>query len=397
LTPGSGVDGGSAQIALKLYGEDVGDAKVEVVPDSPGEAVEAQYAPKTSQRMYIYATTLWDEGKGGSYSLEVSLEGGGLLGKDYSAEPDSSSSSGSSSASSSSSSSGSSSRDGGSSLGLFIFLIIILAVLIPYVYFALCFIGMAKKTGSSPSWFAWVPILNLILLVRISGMSSWLTLLILVPVVNIIFFGVVWWKTAKRTGFSGGLGLLMFVPIAQLIMPGIFAWKKSVPNSGNDSSSSKMVSKSVAQSSSGPKRGFDMKTMKKSYILMGALGVLAISILLPWVSISVAIVSISISGWTMSWIAKTLLFVALGVAALVYFKKSLGAKASVGLSAVILLYIIYRLIVPVKVGSGFASATLSLSSIFSYLSFGFYLFLIATVAVGILGWKMMKAGNNVVA
>ena len=389
VIPESGVSDNLPELALYFYEED--QQKVSGDDGSRGETIEVDYVSPSDQTIWVYVTTTGgNDDNEGRYSLEVSVDGGGLFGKDYSDEPDSQSSSGSSSTPSLSS------RNGGSSSGLFVFLIIILAVLIPYVYFSLCFIGMAKKTDVGPRWFAWVPILNLVLLVRISGMSSWLTLLIFVPIVNIVFFGVVWWKAAKRTGFSGGLGLLMFVPIAQLIMPGIFAWKKSVPNSGNDSSGSKIVSKSATPSSSGPNRGFDIKSMKKSYMLLGALGVLAISILLPWVSISVAIITLSISGWMISWIVKILLFVTLGVAALVYFKKDLGAKASVGLSAIILLYLVFRLIVPVSVGSGFASATLNLSSIFSYLGFGFYLFVIATVAVGVFGWKMKKARNGAV-
>lgn len=294
----------------------------------------------------------------------------------------------------------------------FSFLIPILIVsLLFYIYLALTLMSIAKKTGTANGWFAWVPILNLILMANIAQMSAWLLFLLIIPVANLIIVGMLWWKIAVRRGFSGGLGLLMFVPIVNLIMLGIFAWKGSgsgdsvapvrseskVMGTQPTKTISNVVGSSVrAKSSSGGSfmsslgAGMSSKKKKLFLILLGALVVMAISILLPWVSISMGFAGMTISGWSIAWTIKLLFFLILGVGALVYFKKEQGAKAAVGLSGLSLLYMIFRLIVPPSIGSGFASVRLSISTIFEFLGFGFYLFVIATIAVGVIAWLFLK-------
>ena len=138
-------------------------------------------------------------------------------------------------------------------------------------------------------------------------------------------------------------------------------------------------------------RGSGFKHMKKSYWLIGALAVLALSILLPWVSLGMGFVSVSMSGWALSWMIKVLLFVVLGIGAWTYYDVKKGATASFWLSVVLVAYMVFRLIFPPEIGSGFAAVSLSISAIFDYLGFGFYLFVIATITVGILAWKNMKS------
>jgi len=56
----------------------------------------------------------------------------------------------------------------------------------------------------------------------------------------------------------------------------------------------------------------------------------------------------------------------------------------------LILYMVFRLIVPPSIGGGFAKIRLSISTIFKYLGFGFYLFFIATIAVGVIAWLFLK-------
>ena len=388
-----------ALLGVEVYNGDK-ESQVSKEGANKGAIVNTEFVSLKKQTVYFSATRDFYSSFGGDYGFEVSIEDA---------------SSGEISAAKSAQSISSSSSDsgyeflfgGGDSSDSFFsgsFLIIILiASLAFYVYLALALMSMAKKTGTANGWFAWAPILNLVLMANIAQMSAWALFLLLVPIANIVLVGMLWWKIAERRGFSGRLGLLMFVPAVNLVMLGVFAWKdsgaggeisSSKPKPSIVTQSTKTVSKSITPShSSNSERGFSFKNMKKSYMLIGALAILAISVLLPWASIGAGFISISISGWDVSWITKVLLFLALGVGGLVYYKKDQGVKAAIGLAAVSLAYIIYGLISPPKIGSGFASVAVSFGSF----GFGYYLFIIASIAVGVLGWIVMKSGDSGVA
>ncbi len=102
-------------------------------------------------------------------------------------------------------------------------------VMLPiYIYFALTLMVTAKKLEQKNAWFAWVPILNIILMLQCAGLSPWLFLLTFVPLANIIVLIFAYMKIAERRGFESWLGILMIVPIAQLIIPGYLAWGEPV-------------------------------------------------------------------------------------------------------------------------------------------------------------------------
>lgn len=93
-----------------------------------------------------------------------------------------------------------------------------------YIYFALTLMTIAKKLGLKNGWFAWIPILNIILMFQCAGLSPWLFLLMFVPLANIIVLIYAYMKIAERRGFESWLGILMIVPIANIIIPGYLAW-----------------------------------------------------------------------------------------------------------------------------------------------------------------------------
>jgi len=103
-------------------------------------------------------------------------------------------------------------------------LIVILPIIGLYVYFALALSTIAKKTNTENPWFAWIPILNVILMWKISGMRWWTLLLILVPIVNIVIVIMYWMKIAEKRGKPSWMGILMIVPIINFVIPGVLAW-----------------------------------------------------------------------------------------------------------------------------------------------------------------------------
>ena len=93
-----------------------------------------------------------------------------------------------------------------------------------YVYFALAFQTIARKTNTPDAWWAWVPIMNLLLLAKIAKKEVWWGLLCLVPIVGIVFAVILMMAVAEARNKPNWWGILMIVPVANLIVPGYLAW-----------------------------------------------------------------------------------------------------------------------------------------------------------------------------
>lgn len=88
---------------------------------------------------------------------------------------------------------------------------VILGVL-SYLYVAICLYLIATKTGEDNAWFAFVPILNLVLILSISGKPIWWILLLFIPFVNIVILALIFMGMAQARGKSPWLGLLALIP-----------------------------------------------------------------------------------------------------------------------------------------------------------------------------------------
>ncbi len=93
-----------------------------------------------------------------------------------------------------------------------------------YVYYAVAFMTIAKKTGTENAWMAWVPILNLWLMVQIAEKEAWWIILFLIPVLNLVAAIVVTMAIAERVGKPSWWGILIIVPVVGLVVPGYLAW-----------------------------------------------------------------------------------------------------------------------------------------------------------------------------
>jgi len=104
---------------------------------------------------------------------------------------------------------------------LFIFCIIFL---VAYVYHALALQTIATKTNTENAWFAWIPILNLILMINIAKKPIWWILLFLIPVVNFVIYVILWMGIAEARKKPNWWGILTIVPVVNIIVPGYLAW-----------------------------------------------------------------------------------------------------------------------------------------------------------------------------
>ncbi len=105
-----------------------------------------------------------------------------------------------------------------------IFAIFFVFMVAMYVYMALAIQTIATKTNTESAWLAWIPIINLILLLNIAKKPIWWFILFLIPLVGIVVAVIVWMDVAVARGKPNWWGILLIVPGIGLIVPGYLAW-----------------------------------------------------------------------------------------------------------------------------------------------------------------------------
>ena len=108
-------------------------------------------------------------------------------------------------------------------MGAFIVVgIVIVAAL--YAYIALALQTIATKTNTENPWLAWIPIVNIILMLNIAKKPIWWFILFLIPFVGLIMSIIVWMGIAEARNKPSWWGILLIVPIVGIIVPGYLAW-----------------------------------------------------------------------------------------------------------------------------------------------------------------------------
>ncbi len=102
-----------------------------------------------------------------------------------------------------------------------------------YIFSALALMKIGKELKYDNPWFAWIPILNSVMLFQLGGQNPWLLLLFLIPglgalIVAILSIVALAEITEKR-GYEKILVLLVLIPFAIYVLLYLLAWKpKSV-------------------------------------------------------------------------------------------------------------------------------------------------------------------------
>lgn len=87
-----------------------------------------------------------------------------------------------------------------------------------YVIMAYSLMVIAKKTGTENGWFAWIPILNIILMVNITQKPIWWVILFFIPLANIVAVFVIMMALAEVRGKPAWIGIVgAFLPY--IVMP----------------------------------------------------------------------------------------------------------------------------------------------------------------------------------
>jgi len=88
---------------------------------------------------------------------------------------------------------------------------------IVYLYFAYCLRELARKRAMPRPWLAWIPFANEWLACRIAGHGIVWTILLFVPIVNLLMLALLGMKYAAMTGHRRVFGLLLLVPFANYV------------------------------------------------------------------------------------------------------------------------------------------------------------------------------------
>ncbi len=96
--------------------------------------------------------------------------------------------------------------------------------LVIYIYVSYSVMKIASKLNVNNGWWAFIPILNIVLLIRMAEKPLWWILLFLIPLVNVVIAVLLWMKVAERRGKASWLGILIIIPFANLVLPGYLAF-----------------------------------------------------------------------------------------------------------------------------------------------------------------------------
>ena len=95
-----------------------------------------------------------------------------------------------------------------------------------YIFFSLCLYLIAKKLNVAEAWAAWIPLIQVWPFLSSAGKPCWWVILLFIPLVN-IFIGVhLWMCIAENLGRNKWLGLLMLLPIVNFVFIGVLAFSK---------------------------------------------------------------------------------------------------------------------------------------------------------------------------
>ena len=90
-------------------------------------------------------------------------------------------------------------------------------MLLSYAFFCYCSLLICKKVGMEPGVLVWIPVLQLVPLVRAAGMAPVWVVAFLIPLLNLVA-QVVWsFKISKARGKNAGLAVLLMLPVTNIL------------------------------------------------------------------------------------------------------------------------------------------------------------------------------------
>jgi hypothetical protein len=115
-------------------------------------------------------------------------------------------------------------------VGALIVFFIILALAL-YLYTSFALMAIAKRTKTANAWLAFIPIVNVYLMTQVAKQSGWWMFAILLPWIPVVgslallaVMVFLWWKIAERLHRPGWWAILLVIPVVNLVFLGVMAW-----------------------------------------------------------------------------------------------------------------------------------------------------------------------------
>ncbi|MCA9398376.1 MAG: hypothetical protein KC618_01420 [Candidatus Omnitrophica bacterium] len=95
------------------------------------------------------------------------------------------------------------------------------ALAIPVIaYILLCFplMRIAQRLNIKNPWLAWIPILNIFLIIKMAGKSLWSFIILLIPIIGFIYWIILWMEICDLFQKPKWLGLFFIVPGINILL-----------------------------------------------------------------------------------------------------------------------------------------------------------------------------------
>lgn len=96
-----------------------------------------------------------------------------------------------------------------------------------HIVMAIALWKMAKHLKEEPAWFAFIPLLNAVLLLKIAKKPLWWLILLFLPIVNLVVLIVATMAVCERFGMNKWYGLLAILSPFNLILYLYIAFAKT--------------------------------------------------------------------------------------------------------------------------------------------------------------------------
>jgi hypothetical protein len=85
-----------------------------------------------------------------------------------------------------------------------------------YIFTCFCFKRICEKCKVEPGIMIWIPIVQLIPLLQVAGMATWMLILFFIPIANFVVAIMMWAKICSARGKSPWLVIMAFIPIVNI-------------------------------------------------------------------------------------------------------------------------------------------------------------------------------------